>query len=83
MRNWLRAVIAAILGTVPGKRSRPDTATRMAMDAPGPWQDRDDRHLFKATGALADARLLEELIRIVNEAQEGDAKGERQLQRRA
>jgi hypothetical protein len=33
MRTWLRSVIDAILGRVPGKTSRLDTATRMAMDA--------------------------------------------------
>jgi hypothetical protein len=91
MRNWLRAVIAAILGTVPGKKSRPDTATRMAMDADftdrrqatppasRPWQERDDRHLVKSARALADVGLLEELIRIVSEAQERDAEDERRL----
>ena len=33
MRAWLRSVVNSILGKVPGKTSRPDTATRMAMDA--------------------------------------------------
>ena len=33
MRTWLRSLVNAILGKVPGKTSRPDTATRMAMDA--------------------------------------------------
>ena len=31
MRTWLRSLLNAILGKVPGKTSRPDTATRMAM----------------------------------------------------
>jgi len=90
MRNWLRAVIAATLGKVPGKKSRADTATRMAMDADFTYRQtaplpsrpsprRDDGHLFKPTGALADVGLLEELIRIVNEAQERDAEDERRL----
>lgn len=91
MSNWLRAVIAAILGTVAGKKSRPDTSTRMAVDAdfsdrrqatplaPRPWQERDDGHLVMSAGALADVGLLEELIRIVNEAQERDAEDERRL----
>ena len=35
MRTWLRSVVNAILGKVPGKTSRPDTATRMAMDFSG------------------------------------------------
>ena len=33
MPTWLRSVVNAISGKVPGKTSRPDTATRMAMDA--------------------------------------------------
>ena len=32
MLIWLRSVVDAILGRVPGKTSRLDTATRMAMD---------------------------------------------------
>jgi hypothetical protein len=92
MRIWLRSIVDAVLGKVPGKTSRPDTATRMAMDdadftdrrqatppAPLPWQERDDGHLVKPVGALADVGLLEELIRIVNEAQQRDADDERRL----
>jgi hypothetical protein len=33
MRAWLHSLVNAVLGKVPGKTSRPDTATRMAMDA--------------------------------------------------
>jgi hypothetical protein len=33
MRIWLRSVFNAILGRVPGRPGRPDTATRMAIDA--------------------------------------------------
>jgi hypothetical protein len=33
MRTWLRSLVNAVLGKVPGKTSRLDTATRMAMDA--------------------------------------------------
>jgi hypothetical protein len=33
MRTRLRSLVNAILGKVPGKTSRPDTATRMAIDA--------------------------------------------------
>jgi hypothetical protein len=33
MRAWLRSLVNRMLGKVPGKTSRPDTATRMAMDA--------------------------------------------------
>jgi hypothetical protein len=86
MRTWRRSVINAILGKVPGKTSRPDTATRMATDADFSdrhksmpaglrrWRERDDGHLVKP--ALAD---IEELVRIVNEAQERDAEDERRL----
>jgi hypothetical protein len=91
MRTWLRSVIDAILGRIPGKTSRPDTATRMAMDADFSarhesmpaglrrWRERDDGHLVKPAGPLADNELLEELVRIVNEAQERDAENERRL----
>jgi hypothetical protein len=91
MQTWLRSIVDAILGRVPGKTSRPDTATRMAIDAdfsdrresmpPGlrRWRERDDGHLVKPAEPLADVDLLEELIRIVNEAQERDAKDERRL----
>jgi hypothetical protein len=87
MRTW-RSVVNAILGKVPGKTSRPDTASRMAMDAdfrrsrttPGvlPSRERDDRHLFKV---FASPRVdpIDELIRIVNQAQERDAEDERRL----
>jgi hypothetical protein len=33
MRAWLRSVVDAILGRIPGKTSRLDTATRMMIDA--------------------------------------------------
>ena len=33
MANWLRSLINAILGKVPGKTGRLDTATRMMIDA--------------------------------------------------
>jgi hypothetical protein len=91
MRTWLRSGIDAILGRVPGKTSRPDTATRMAMDADFSdldesmprglrcWRERDDGHLVKPAGPLADVDPLEELIRVVNEAQKRDAEDERRL----
>jgi hypothetical protein len=59
MRTWLRSLVNAIVGKVPGKNSRLDTATRMAMDAdfsncrgpslPEPQRkgERDDGHLVK------------------------------------
>jgi hypothetical protein len=90
MRTWLRSVVNAILGKVPGKTSRLDTATRMAMDAdfsyrrePRPplpkERERDDRHLVKPIGQSADRALFEQLVRVVNEAQERDAEEERRL----
>jgi hypothetical protein len=91
MRVWLRSVVNAILGLVPGKTGRLDTATRMAMDADFSdrkvstppelrhWRERDDGHLIKSADPLADINLLEELIRIVNEAQKHDAEDERRL----
>ena len=33
MRTWLHSLLNTILGKVPGKTSRPDTATCMAVDA--------------------------------------------------
>jgi hypothetical protein len=33
MPTWLRSLVNAFLGKVPGKTSRIDTATRMMMDA--------------------------------------------------
>jgi hypothetical protein len=33
MRTWIRSVVDAFLGIVPGKSGRLDTATRMSLDA--------------------------------------------------
>jgi hypothetical protein len=91
MRTWLRSVVDTMLGRVPGKISRPDTATRMAMDAdfsyrrepppPGPrrLRERGELHLAEPPGPLGDVDFLEELVLIVNEAQERDAQDERRL----
>ena len=91
MRTWLRSVVDTILGRVPSKASRLDTATRMVMDAdfgyrPAPTGaerpqgcERDDGHLIKSIGPSRDRALFEQLVRIVNEAQERDAKDERRL----
>jgi hypothetical protein len=93
MRVWLRSVVDVIRGRVPGKISRLDTATRMAMDADFSYRrepkatatprerGRDDEHLLKPIGASADITLFEELVRVVNEAQERDAEDERRLYR--
>jgi hypothetical protein len=57
MQAWLRSVVNAILGKVPGKTSRLDAGTRMAADADFTYRreplpptlprerERDDRHL--------------------------------------
>ena len=91
MRTWLGSLVNAILGKVPGKASRLDTATRMTMDADFSdrresmphglrrRRERDDGHLFKPIGSSADIALFEQLVRIVNEAQERDAEDERRL----
>ena len=42
------------------------------------WRERDDRHLVKPATPLS-VDPLEELIRVVNEAQERDAEDERRL----
>jgi hypothetical protein len=82
MGTWLRSVVNAIFGKVPGKSSRLGTATRKAMHAdfsyrsePTPvglrrWRERDNQYLAKSADRLADVDLLQELIRIVNEAQQ-------------
>jgi hypothetical protein len=86
MRTWLRSLVDAIVGKVPGKTSRLATATRMAMDAdfshrrepglpePSRKRKRDDRHLVKPLDPSADNALFEQLVRIVNEAQERDSR---------
>jgi hypothetical protein len=43
------------------------------------WRERDDQRLVKRPGPLPGVEPIEELIRIVNEAQECDAEDERQL----
>jgi hypothetical protein len=93
MRIGLPSLVNAILGRASGRTSRADTATRMAMDADFSYhQDpsattlsrkrgRDDEHLFKPIGPSADVALFEQLVRVVNEAQERDAEDERRLDR--
>ena len=53
-----------------------DFGNRHGATPPGlrRWHERDDGHLIKSPDPLADNNVLEELIRIVNEAQERDAK---------
>ena len=54
-----------------------DLSYRRELSRPRP--ERDDQHLLKTSDPLADIDLLEELIRIVNKAQERDAEDERRL----
>ena len=85
MRTWFRSVVDTMVGRVPGKTSRLDTATRMVTDAdfsdrhPSMPRERDDGHLIKPIGPSADRALCGQLVRIVNEAQERDAEDERRL----
>jgi hypothetical protein len=91
MRAWLRSVVDVILGKVPSKTSRLDTATRMAMGADFSYRreplpptlprerGRDDGHFVKPIGASADIALFEQRVRVVNEPQERDAGDERRL----
>ena len=91
MRTWLSSLINTILGRVPGKTGRLDTATRMALDAdfryrreprPRPRalpREREDGHLIKQIAPSADPALFEQLVSIVNEAQERDAEDERRI----
>ena len=79
-------------GQGPGKTSQLDTAIRMAMGADFSYRreplpptlprqrGRDDGRLVKPMGA-ADIALFEQLVRVVNEAQERDAEEERRLYR--
>jgi hypothetical protein len=91
MRTWLRSLVNAIVGKFPGKTSRLDAATRMAMDADFSARrepklseahrkrERDNRHLFKPIEQSEDVALFKQLVRIVNEAQDRDAEDERRL----
>jgi hypothetical protein len=91
MRTSLRSIVDKMLGRIPGKASRLDTATRMTTDAdfsdrresssvePRRLGERDNAHLFKPVDPLADVHFLQELVRVVNEAQDRDAEDERRL----
>ena len=45
------------------------------------WRERDDRHLVKSGTPLPDIDPIEELDRLVGEAQERDAKDEGRFER--
>ena len=91
MRTWLRSLVNAVLDKVPGKPAGPIQQLILAMDADFSdrqesmphglrrRRERDDGHLVKPTGSSADIDPLEELIRVVSEAQERDAEDELRL----
>ena len=84
MPTWVHSLVNTVLGKVPGKTGRLDTATRMAMNADFSDRqesmahgmrgrhERDDGHLVKPTSSSEDFDPVQELIR-VSEAQERDA----------
>ena len=47
------------------------------------WRERDDRHLIKGATPLPEIDPIEELARIVGEAQERDAEDERSFEQLA
>jgi hypothetical protein len=47
------------------------------------WRERDDRHLIKGATPLPEIDPIEELARIVEEAQRRDAEDERHFERLA
>jgi len=89
MLAWLRSIVDAISGKVPGKTGRLDVATRMAADFSHRREsvplvlprsrERDEGQLVKLDGPLADNELFEELIRIAKQAQKRDAADESRL----
>ena len=57
---WLRALIDAFLGRVPGKAGRDDTATRMARDADFPARGEPPTQVREP---LRKVELIDELER--------------------
>jgi hypothetical protein len=45
------------------------------------WRERDDRHLIKSAAQLPDIDPIEELERLIREAQERDAEDEGRFER--
>jgi hypothetical protein len=66
MLAWLRSMADAILGRVPGKPDRRDTATRMAMD--GDFSDHGEPSRQKGDPQADDVDPLEELHRLTRDA---------------
>jgi hypothetical protein len=80
-RPFLLAVRSAGAFVWPARRCpTAETHPRNVATFIDSWRERDDRHLFKAAAPLP-VDPLDELIRVVNEAQERDAEDERRLYR--
>ena len=60
--NWVQSIADVILGRVPGKPGRLDTATRMAMDAD--FRARDRPRGPRRDRPTSDVDPLEELRRL-------------------
>ena len=65
MLAWLRSMADAILGRVPGKPGRLDTATRMAMDAD--FSDRNKPAGQHRSPPADDVDPIEELERLTRD----------------
>jgi hypothetical protein len=59
MRTWLRLVVEKVLGRIPGKTSRLDTATRMAMDADFTRRDKPTSSPWKCFRASMTREAVE------------------------
>ena len=70
MLSKLRAITNAMLGKIPGRRGRLDTATRMAMDAD--FSDREEPASQKSEPAQK-IDPIDELMRIVGAAETDSA----------
>ena len=84
MRAWVRSFSYAILGKVLGKPDRADTATRMALDADFGGRSESAKPAREplrkdARDSSSDVDPIDELARIVSDAQERDAEDERRL----
>ncbi len=65
MLSTLRAIMNAMLGKVPGKPDRLDTATRMAMDAD--FSDRGEPSTSERAPSRCEVDQIDELRRILGE----------------
>jgi hypothetical protein len=75
IRAWLRSIADAILGRVPGKVGRVDTATRMAMDADfrgaGKWRTSppEPKRKMSPREPQSEVSPIAELERILKEGE--------------